>query len=499
MKSHFKHMAFFAAVILCTFSLALEAAPITVSVNLSEPGAEISPRMPGLSYETSLMLPATNGTHYFRRSNRPLVNIFKTLGIQSLRIGGNSVDAPAIQVPDETDIAKFFQFANAAGVKVIYSVRLEETTNSSGSSAASAAANIESAARIAKFIHNHYADTLDCFAIGNEPGYFKDYAVYGAKWKAIRDAILAVYPEARFCGPDQNPSPELDAKMVRDFGSPTGRLAEITQHSYPFGCAYRNPKDKADITKLVPFDAAQSRDKMLSPSAYKTYEKICDGITNAIAGSPVAYRLSEVNSYWFSGLKGASDSYASALWAVDYLHWWASHGADGLNFHNGDRTGGDLSMPCRYAAFVSSGRGYEARPLAYGLKLFNLGGSGKELPVTVSNSPEQNLAVYATLDKDKTVAVTVINKAHGLEAKEETVQIDLGSAAIKKAKAIYLRGKNDDISGSSGDVTLGDASIKENGDWNGRWKDLPPDAIRNNVVTLTMSPASAVVVKINLR
>jgi hypothetical protein len=485
------------AAILFPPAFTLAAEPVTVFVNALQPGAEVSRNVLGLSYETSLILPDTNGVHYFRPDNKPLVTVFKTLGIKSLRIGGNSVDAPAIPVPDEQDAMAFFEFARAAGVKVIYSVRLQESTNSGILPGSTSTANAESAAKVARLIHDHYADALDCFAIGNEPGYFKDYAVYSAKWKAIHDAIVAVYPDAGFCGPDQNPSPDLDKRMVRDFGNASVRLMKITQHSYPFGCSYKNPNARKDITKLVPFDAAESREKMLSPEAYLVYESIYEGIAGAISGTSVSYRLTETNSYWFSGLKGASDSYASALWGVDYLHWWAGHGADGVNFHTGDRTGGEQSLPCRYAAFVTSGHGYEVRPLGYGMKLFDFGGHGKELPVAAP--PATNLIAYATLEAD-TVSVTLINKAHGSESEEQAVQVELDtSLAESKAQVIFLRARNDDIGGSSADVTLGGAPIKEDGSWNGRWTQLPSAAVSDHVITVTMPPASAAVVKAVIR
>jgi hypothetical protein len=497
-----KHVAPVLAAILLPAACARAAEPVMVSVDVLRPGAEISPNALGLSYETSLMLPDTNGVHYFRPDNQALVNVFKTLGIKSLRIGGNSVDAPNVPVPSEADARAFFEFAKAAGVKVIYSVRLEEpkstgATNVDVSPTPASTTNAQSAAKFAKLIHDHYADVIDCFAIGNEPDYFKDYAVYSVKWKAIHDAMVGVYPEARFCGPDQNPSPDLDGRMVRDFGNATGRLVKITQHSYPFGCAYKNPKAKEDITKLIPFDAAESREKMLSTNAYNTYEKIYKGIAGAIAGSSVTYRLTEVNSYWFSGLKGASDSYASALWAVDYLHWWTSRGADGLNFHTGDRTGGDLSMPCRYAAFVTSAHGYEIRPLAYGMKLFDLGEHGKQLPAITSSAT--NFVAYAVLE-GKSVAVTLINKAHGADATNLEVRVKLDAPPDgSSAQVIFLEAANGDIDAGPSGVTLGGAPITEQGMWNGHWTPLVVSGDHEPAINISMPPASAAIVRATLR
>jgi hypothetical protein len=297
-------------------------------------------------------------------------------------------------------------------------------------------------------------------------------------------------------------------------GGAAGGLVEITQHHYPFGCAYQNYK-QVDITKLdsvdattnqnggpvlIPFDPAASREKMLSPAAYAGYERARKGLTNAVAGTTLAFRLTEANSFFFSGLKGASDSYAAALWGLDYLHWWVAHGAAGVNFHTGDRTGGAVSMPCRYAVFVSAAQGYEVRPLGYGMKVFDLGGHGWLLPVEVSSGTNAELAAYATLAADQTVCVTLINKSHGLAATNREVQIKLDTPlAGTEAKAIFLTAQNGDLAGGAADVRLGGAPIKADGTWDGKWLTLPAAAIRNNALIVTMPPASAAVIKARVR
>lgn len=480
-------IAFAGACCIAMVGMRSSAEPIRVSVETRKPGALISPDALGLSYETSLMLPGTNGVRYFRPDNRPLVRMFRTLGIQSLRIGGNSVDAARIPVPGEEDIRSFFEFARAAKVKVIYSVRLEE-------------GDPKSAASITRFIRKNFADSLDCFAIGNEPkGYYKDTNVFLAKWSAIRDAMIAEWPEAKFCGPDDNPSPQWCAMMVQNFGAPAGPLAQITQHSYSFGCSYTNPSEK-DVTKLVPVEVVAAREKMLSPDAYRIYEKIYGGITSSIAGTPLSFRMTEVNSYWFSGLKGASDSYASALWGVDYLHWWTARGADGLNFHTGDRTGGAITLPCRYAAFVTATNGgYTVRPLGYGLKLFSLGGFGKTLPAETSAASDQNLVAYANLVEPKTVCVTILNKAHGPGTADAAVQINLDApVSARKASAIFLTERDSDIAAGAAQVTLGGAPIRADGRWRGKWTSLPVVA-GTNIVALSLPPASAAVIRVKIK
>lgn len=473
------------ATLLCVACFSSSAKPITVSVSTKPSGTTIPADALGLSYETSAILPDENGVHYFRRNNRPLIQMFRTLGIKNLRVGGNSVDAARFPVPSNKDIGALFEFARAAGVKVIYSVRLEN-------------GDPKSAANIAKFIHKHYAKMLDCFAIGNEPkGYYKDTNIFLAKWTAIYHAILSVWPDAKFCGPDGNPSIAWCKMMVQHFGVPAGHLVQITQHSYPMGCSYKNPGEK-DVAKLVPVNARAGREKMLSPAAYATYQKIYDGIKSSIQGTPITFRLTEGNSFWYSGLKGASDRYAAALWGVDYSRWWTMHGAAGLNFHTGDKTGGSIVLPCRYAAFVTTTNGYQIRPLGYGLKLFSLGGEGEVLSAGVSADTNQNFVAYANLVKKNTVSVTLINKTHGKGVTNVTVHIRSDAPILSKdARMIMLSSKTVDIAAGASEMTLGGAQILHDGSWHGHWTSLPTPA-QTQMLTITMPPASAAVVQFKI-
>lgn len=457
--------------------------PVVVAIGADPAGKIIPADALGLSYETSILRPNADGVRYFRPGNRELLKVFQTIGVKSLRIGGNSVDDPKVPLPDKDDVRALFLFARKAGIKVIYSVRLQE-------------GDPASAAEFARLIHEEFRHELDYFAIGNEPGYYKDYAVYQAKWVAIRDAIVRVFPEAKFCGADDNPKPELIANLVRDFGTPDGRLVQITQHSYPFGCSYKNPRDgMKDVKLLIPVDAAEARNRMVTSPPHQTYEEILQGMTAAVAGTPLTFRLTETNSYWFSGLEGASDRYASALWAVDYLHWWMSHGAAGINFHTGDRTGGSVNLPCRYAAFVTSANGYEVRPLAYGMKLFAASGAGRYLPARVEADQGTQIAAYAVARGDGVIAVTLINRD---TKNESAIRVALAATnAVKKARMLQLRAKDNDIGAESQDVTLNDVGIDDDGKWNGKWVALGKPAIAGTSVSVTLAPASAVVVEIS--
>ena len=93
---------------LATLNLRAAESPVTISIDAKSPGAAIAPDFSGLSFETSLLLPNENGVRYFRPDNLPLIQLFHTLSIKSLRIGGNTSDRDAKQLPSDADFDSFF-------------------------------------------------------------------------------------------------------------------------------------------------------------------------------------------------------------------------------------------------------------------------------------------------------------------------------------------------------------------------------------------------------
>ena len=78
------------ALVLCLTGMASPQSAVTLSVDQSSPGQMISADFQGFSYETLLIFPDSSGHFLFSGTNTALINMFKTLGIKSLRIGGNS-------------------------------------------------------------------------------------------------------------------------------------------------------------------------------------------------------------------------------------------------------------------------------------------------------------------------------------------------------------------------------------------------------------------------
>ncbi len=426
----------------------LHAVPVTVTIHSTQLGAKIPDDFAGLSYETKRELPDDQGQYYFSAQNAPLAKMFQTLGIKNLRVGGNTVDSPKVAIPTRTDIDNLFQFAKAANTKVIYSFRQNK-------------GDPQASADQAKYIADTYAPNLICFSIGNEADiYVHSYAGYVKQWKPIYDAINQEVPDAKYCGPSLTSNHEPWAHdFAKDF-YPGGKILYITQHEYAGG----------DSRKVG--DPAAGRDLMLSPAWQTIYQTYYDKFVPPLKDVGAPYRLEEANNFYNGGAQDVSDTFSSALWGLDYLYWWAAHDSQGINFHNGDEVAAGQSLtPCRYASFTSVPDGYFAHPLAYAIKLFNLGSRGQIVSSPVAPDPsasDLNLVSYAVLGADKALYVTLINKEHGAGGRDADVTIQTGSTTYTKVDEMPLTAPNGDVSAKDG-VTLGGNAIGHDGSWTGTW------------------------------
>ena len=455
-----------------------ESQLVTVTI-LNEPkGSAIEPRFVGLSYEISKLLPQNNH-YYFDTNDRALVNVFKTLGIRSLRVGANAVDDSKIPIPQEKDIDNFFSFAEEVDAKVIYSFRLKN-------------GDTNETARLASYIAGHYAGMLDCFSIGNEPNfYLKTFRDYFPVWKQQYDAILKAVPQAKFIGPGVANAPpakqnfyplELANCVIAD-----GHLAVASDHYYFLG-------RRRDLEK----DPAATRAMLLSDKVHSTYETAYAKIGARLTACGMPYRIDELNNCARGGARGASDTYAAALWALDCTHWWAAHHILGMNYHTGEvlEPDGTYGAPY-YSAFVhqADGHGLDILPQAYAYLAFGQGAHGQSLPIKLKVEPNYDFDAYAYRDQDGTIYVTMINKTYGNHAQNASVSIILPiQTKTGRCQRMDLKQKESDPSAKS-DIALGGSSIDSQGCWEGRWTDVfnaGPDKLM-----LDVRPASATILRIS--
>jgi hypothetical protein len=443
--------------------------PVKLNIDTSKATFKIPDDYAGLSYETKLIKPGDDGKYYFRPDNTALATMFRTLGLKSLRIGGNMVDKQSESIPTDDDIDQLFGFAKLAGVKVIYSFRLNK-------------GDPEGSAAQAKYIHDKYADSLLCFSIGNEPDiYIHSWDGYKKAWDPIYNAIIAAVPDAKFLGPSltSNEKPWA-ADFAREY-YPSGRILYIAQHEYAGGDGFKQK------------DPAKARDLLLSSDWPNVkYQKYYDKFVPPLNGA--AWRLEEANNFYNGGAKDASDTFASALWGLDYLYWYANHGGQGVNFHNGNQVAAGQNLtPCRYASFTSTDKGYFAHPLAYADKVFNLGSKGTLVSSEQKCDTAINLVSYAVLGNDKNLYITLINKSHDIDGQEAEVTLTVGPG-YTKGETIALTAPNNDVSQKEG-VTIGGNPINEDGTWKEQWTPLA-SAPSVGKVSVEVPPASALLVKL---
>ncbi len=382
--------------------------PITITIDAEHPGPVVPDDFAGLSFERGPLNPGNAGVpgYLFSPANNSLVTLFRNLGLRNLRIGGGSVDdfIPAGTGRDGfTGIDNLFAFAGVAGVQVIYTLRLlSPRTKPAG--------DLKSIdAQVAGHIWGHYREHVASFAIGNEPdwhafhtypGHPFDPAIYEeipgvpgsaylsylTNWRTFAGAIGDAAPGALLSGPDTGaystltytPDPEDGVSWTERFASDeraSGWLADITQHYYVGG-------DPGTTT------AQQAISNMLSPewvngtaigtqparTTYAPYPWLYTNHLAPVAAAGLRYRLTESNDY-LTGVPGASNAFASALWALDYLHWWAAHAAAGVNFHNKQWLYTDTIVPD-----PAAGGSYAVTPKGYGIKAFTLGSAGRVKP-----------------------------------------------------------------------------------------------------------------------
>ncbi|MGH8024414.1 MAG: hypothetical protein ACRED1_12570, partial [Limisphaerales bacterium] len=296
---------------------------ITVTVSNS-PGYAIPTDFSGLSFESGQQMPNKNGVHgnLFSPANTQLIWLFQNMGIRHLRVGGGTVDGLKAARLTHADIDHLFQFAKAANVKVIFSLQLLN-------------GNVPADVAAARYVWQNDRPELDLLAIGNEPDEpdyryppfgkgtdpaITNYYSYLEKWRTFASAITQALPGVTFAGPDTGGS-RWNTNFADDEKS-AHTVSLFTTHDY-FGGHWEGQT------------AGTAVSNMLSRRWFRTlYPRELHAQSRVIAdGFP--FRLTELNDY-LGGVKNASDAFASALWALDVMHWWAAHEAAGVNFHNNE-------------------------------------------------------------------------------------------------------------------------------------------------------------------
>jgi hypothetical protein len=304
-----------------------------------------------------------------------LAPMLRNLGGGVMRFGGNSVDQTSYSGVPTPTLDGLARLADAAGWTVLYSENLGAFGAGSAGAVTADSANVSAA------LGSHLA----AIACGNEPDDFShngirlysygesDYLTESANCLA---AVHAGAPGVALAGPDTARTGWLGEFVAKE----PAQLEWLDQHYYALGC------------KTGGLSPGQLAAKLLSPEQVASEVAMFKVSAAAADAAHAQLRISETNSACGGGFVGLSGTYASALWAIDYMLTGAEHGVGGMNFHGG------LGSSClRYTPLCQVGANeYAAQPIYYGLLFTHLLGVGSLLPVAESTSTKLgNVAAFA--------------------------------------------------------------------------------------------------------
>jgi hypothetical protein len=444
-------------------------------------GEEIS-RIPddftGLSYESSQLA----HPRFFSADNHVLIQYFRTLNPHGvLRLGGNMSEftrwmptLSPVSNPDQAEgpdpgfgsdrvfpirpeaIDNLAGFLRATGWRLIYGLNL-------------ARGEAPSAVEEAKYVANATGDSLIALQFGNEPDLFKHsadknrkwtYDEFIAKWKKFDSAIRKELPDVPIAGPDTS-NPKWNAQFAQDVGH---AVVLQTSHFYAEG---------------PPTDPRMTIDYLLHPGEqFRTYIMQAIDLSKK---SGIPYRMAEGNTCYAAGKAGVSDTFAAALWVVDFMVTVAQTGATGVNLHGG---GNGLYTPIA----GSTSEGYTARPIYYGMLLFKQF-LGSTLLHTDFDVAGRNVAACAART-DRALQILVVNR----EPQAVAFQILLPPSHTVETGNVW-RLEAPSVSSTRG-ITLAHATVTPNGLFH-------PEAaervrFRQSSATLQLAPYSTALLTVPL-
>jgi hypothetical protein len=371
--------------------------PVSVSVAARPTGPAVPADFLGLSFEVR-SLPAITG--YATRGD--MVALLRSLGRGVMRFGGISADEQAAWVGngaarpgwakvaiDEADLAGLAALARATGWRVLLTVNLGHYDP--------AAAALEAAAA-----HRLLGTYLEGIEIGNEPdllvrkhlrGPGWGIVAYGPQARAYRAAIAAAAPGTPIAGPDPSTGVAGLEWLGTVASSPTLRPALLTDHYYPLSsCGY-----EPTVSELLSPNVRRAESDMLGKAV---------GIARAHG---LALRMDETNNVSCEGEPGVSDTFASALWALDYAARAADAGVAGLNFHDLiDKTDGYSALFAPTPAALDAGA-LHAAPEWYALLAARGLLGGRPLATAVAGAAPGELSASAVRAPDGRLLVVLVD------------------------------------------------------------------------------------------
>jgi hypothetical protein len=463
-------------IIASTPSGAPDAIAVSVAIDARHPGRPVPRSFNGLSFElTSLREIA----RFWRSGN--MVALLRSLGPGVLRFGGASADTRiawtdrATPLPqwasaglEASDLRELKRLADRSGWQVLLTIGLAHFD-------ARAAAREAAAAKAA------LGGSLAGFELGNEPNSYAEHGLRALPWRfpqyagearAYWRAIAKAAPNVPLVGPDVSGS-----LVFKRWGRGEARRlhpAMLSAHHYPLGC------------RQVP---APTIEALLSPHI-RGLEAVSVSRFMAVSHtSAIPFRLDEVNTVSCGGTRGISDTFASALWATDYIARAMAAGMAGINLHGNPANCAGYTPLCAPTTERLLSGELRAQPEWYALLLDGTLIGDRPVRATVSEPGRGNLDLTALQSGDGRLLHVVVVDDDPLDDPPTVVSLHVG----RRFGAASLLALTAPSPAAESGVKLGGRTLA--GD--GRWRQpaaVPQSPNHGGTVKVQLAPSSAMLI-----
>ena len=435
--------------------------PLSVSINQNSAGVAISKSFEGLSFETAIL---TQNPDVLNANNLVLIQLLKNLGAGLLRIGGDTSDEttwtadpqntdPALLSP--VDIDRLAAFSKAVGWPVLFGLNLGNY-------------NVANAVNEAQYVYNSLGTNLYALQSGNEPDIYSEFGLrstsYGftdfdTDWQNYFTAIKAAVPQVAFAGPDASYNTDY---VVGFAGTESKNVKLLDCHYYLEG-----PASASYITY----------ESLIAPNGkLSNYLSI---VKNAANAAQLPYRITETNNIYGGGKPGASNVFASTLWALDAMWNIAENKGQGINFHDG----AGLS----YSPVTVDNGVMTARPEYYAMLAFKYGSANGAIIPSALSTQQYNCTAHAVTGADGDLYLTLINEDEN-NTFSFTVQL---SNTANSAQVFRLTAPT--VTSATG-ITFAGGTVGDDGSFTTGQTELY--AIAQKTFLVNIPPTSAAVIKI---
>ncbi len=278
--------------------------------------------------------------------------------------------------------------------------------------------------------------SISALELGNEPELYGVFGLYKSHGHAVRlrphsydmadyarefNHVSASLPHAPLAGPATG-GPMWEARL-HQFLAAVPNLSLLTLHRYATRGCFTSPRSPNyhTISNLLSPRATAGLAAIVAPFVHRN--------------PPV--RLDEINSVNCGGVRGVSDTFATALWSLDTLFQLARVGVAGVNFHTFDHA---AYAPFSFRRVNGTWIG-RVNPVYYGMLAFARAVPPGSQLLAGSGRAGSDFDVFAIRTPQHRVRAVLVNYS---QTQEQTAELHLpasGTATVERLAAPSVHAK----------------------------------------------------------